>query len=62
MKNYSALDFLNDTKKQRIAVDIPKELLKILDDYIILNKIPNRKRFLELMVIKFILEKEKDLY
>jgi len=62
MDNYSVLDFLNDTEKQRIAVDIPKKLLLILDDYIVLNKIPNRKRFLELMVIKFILEKEKDLY
>jgi len=62
MENYSILDFMMDNDKLRIQVDIPKKLVEILDDYVLFKANGSRKRLLELIVIKFILEAEKDLY
>lgn len=62
MTDYNIYDFLNDNDKLRIQIDIPKKLVNVLDDYVSFKKVSNRKKLIEMLIIKFILEKEKDLY
>jgi metal-responsive CopG/Arc/MetJ family transcriptional regulator len=62
MKDYGIVEFLTDKDKLRIQIDLPKYLIKILDDYVMFKANGSRKRLIELILIKYILEIEKDLY
>jgi len=62
MKDYSIVDFMLDNDKLRIQIDVPKKLIGILDDYVTFKANGTRKRLIELVLIKFILDIEKDLY
>jgi len=62
MEEYTILDFMQDNDKLRIQVDIPKKLVSILDDYVLFKANGTRKRLIELILIKYILEIQKELY
>jgi metal-responsive CopG/Arc/MetJ family transcriptional regulator len=55
MSDYSELDFIIDSEKKRINVDLPIRLLKRLDEIIYQQDINSRKQLIELLVIKFVM-------
>lgn len=61
MAYYSELDFILDNKKKRINIDLPVRLIEELDKIIYKRDISSRKQLIELLVIKFVLDKEEDL-
>lgn len=61
MAYYSELDFTLDNNKKRINIDLPVRLIEELDKIIYIRDISSRKQLIELLVIKFVLNKEDDL-
>lgn len=61
MAYYSELDFTLDNNKKRINIDLPVRLLEKLDKIIYERDISSRKQLIELLVIKFVLNREEDL-
>lgn len=56
MSDFKKLQNLLDNDKQRIVIEISKNILIDLDQYIKDQSLSNRKRFIELLIYKFIYE------
>ena len=59
MSDYKELDFLLDSNKKRVNIDLPIKLLKKLDEIIYKQDINSRKQLIELLVIKFVLNNDE---
>jgi metal-responsive CopG/Arc/MetJ family transcriptional regulator len=61
MSELKNLQFLIDNNKQKINIEISKSMLTDLDEYIKSQGLSNRKRFIELLIYRFIYENKNIL-
>jgi metal-responsive CopG/Arc/MetJ family transcriptional regulator len=61
MTELKNLQFLIDNNKQKINIEISKSMLIDLDEYIKSQGLSNRKRFIELLIYRFIYENKNIL-
>jgi metal-responsive CopG/Arc/MetJ family transcriptional regulator len=61
MSELKNLQFLIDNNKQKINIEISKSMLIDLDEYIKSQGLSNRKRFIELLIYRFIYENKNIL-
>jgi metal-responsive CopG/Arc/MetJ family transcriptional regulator len=58
---YSLIESMADNDKQRVTIEISKKLLFELDKYVQTHNVSNRKRLIETLLIKFIIQNEQDV-
>jgi metal-responsive CopG/Arc/MetJ family transcriptional regulator len=58
---YSIIESIADNDKQAIQIDISKKLLFELDKYVLSHNVSNRKRLIETLLIKFIIQNSEEI-
>jgi metal-responsive CopG/Arc/MetJ family transcriptional regulator len=59
--DYTMIEELLNSDTLRINIDLPKKHLERLDNYVKINMINNRKKLLEMLIIKFVIEHTEEV-